>query len=243
MNIYVINKSTVLKDSDIQSWLPAFNVYQRQVRTWWPRPTNLIWCDKDHEPAEAWKVIFADSSDQAGALGYHDFTPGGRPISYVFDKDDMQYGYSVTVTATHEIAEMIADPWISELFQISDQYCFAKEIADAVEADQYGYNITVPGFPPVLCSDFVLPNWFIPGSTGRFDYQKVVSQPLEILLDGYMSVLDVTTGSWTQIYGKKASRQLHAQLASVPEKELKTKDQFSRLARYARSRDPIELPI
>ncbi len=28
MNILVINKSTVLKDAQIQNWLPAFNVYK-----------------------------------------------------------------------------------------------------------------------------------------------------------------------------------------------------------------------
>lgn len=232
MNIYVVNKSTVLSDATIQSWIPAFNKYANQVRLSWPRQAgSVIWVPKEKEPAEAWKVIFADTSDQAGALGYHDFTPGGRPVSYVFAADDIKYGYSPSVTATHEISEMIADPWISELFQVSDNYCYAKEIADPVEADQFSYNIVIPGFPPVLCSDFVFPNWFIPGSTGKFDHQGYVTKPLQLLKGGYMSVL-VSGKGWTQIYGETHD----GTPVAVAADEEKSKNGFGRLERYGRDR-------
>lgn len=227
MNIYVINKSTVLSDLQIQGWIPAFNKFVQHVRYYWPRPSNLIWCDKTHEPSKAWKLIFADTSDEAGALGYHDFTPDGRPISYVFAADDIKYGYSPTVTATHEIAEMIADPWISELFQVTNTELYAKEIGDPVEADELAYNITIEGFGPVLCSDFVLPNWFIPGSTGHFDYARHCDKPLEILAGGYMSVF--TSGSgWSQIghSDKEYSKN-------------KAKHGFGRLERYGRDRSEL----
>lgn len=94
MNIYVVNKSTVVSE----------------------RAGEL-----------AWKVVFADRSKEAGDLGYHDFTPDGRPISYVDAADAKDGGYSIPVTATHEIAEMIADPWVSESFQVSDARFFAKK--------------------------------------------------------------------------------------------------------------------
>jgi len=221
VNIYVLNKSTVLSDKEIQGWIPAFYQFIKDVRRYWPRPANIVWCSKDKEPAEAWKLVFADVSDEAGALGYHDFTPGGRPVSYVFAKDDISDGYSPTVTATHEIAEMIADPWISELFQVSNQYNYAKEIGDPVEADNYGYEITVPGFDPVLCSDFVLPNWFIPGSPPKYDHTGNVTQPLQILSGGYMSVQ--STGAWNQI-------DHEGNIAD------KSKRGYGRLERYGRDR-------
>ena len=31
MNIYVLNKSTAIKDAQIQDWLPAFNVFVGHV--------------------------------------------------------------------------------------------------------------------------------------------------------------------------------------------------------------------
>jgi hypothetical protein len=191
-----------------------------------------VYIDKSHEPKLAWKVIIADTSDEAGALGYHDFTPDGRPISYVFVKDDLKYGYSPTVTATHEIAEMIADPWISQLFQISDTQFFAQEIGDPVEDDSLGYEIKVDPYPSVLCSDFVTPRWFVPGSEGYIlDHCQKVDKPLELLPGGYMSVFTSGHG-WNQIYAQKDT----GTLSKVMSKQ-KLKGRYSRAYKYGRTRE------
>lgn len=229
MNIHILNKSTAVTDAQIQAWLPAFNVFVGHVREWWPRPATLVWTPRDQEPTLGWKLVFADTSDQAGALGYHDFTPDGRPISYVFAKDDLKYGYKPTVTATHEIAEMIADPWISEAFQVSNTQFFAKEICDPCEADEFGYSITADGHPAVQVSDFVLPKWFIPGSTGKFDRNGKIDQPLQLLPGGYMSVF-VSGKGWTQIQAKETGELVAA--GSDP----KGKQGFGRLSKYGRDR-------
>jgi hypothetical protein len=229
MNIYVINKSSVLTDAQIQHWLPAFNVFVGHVRAWWPRPASLVWCPREHEPARAWKLVFADKSDEAGALGYHDFTPDGRPISYVFAADDLQYGYNPTVTATHEIAEMVADPWISELFQISNTQFFAKEVCDPCEADQFAYSIKVAPFAAVQASDFVLPKWFIPGSTGQFDWNKKIDRPLKLLPGGYMSVF-VSGKGWTQVTAQKSGEVVVAGKDTG-------KTAYGRLLKYGRTRE------
>lgn len=229
MNIYVLNKSTAVTDAQIQAWLPAFNVFVGHVRAWWPRPATLVWCPRDREPTLAWKLIFADTSDEAGALGYHDCTPDGRPISYVFAKDDLRYGYNPTVTATHEIAEMIADPWISEAFQVSNTQFFAKEICDPCEADEFAYPITVEPFPTVQVSDFVLPKWFIPGSSGQFDRNGKIDRPLRLLPGGYMSVF-VSGKGWTQVQAKA-----HGELVAAGS-DPKSKQGLGRLSKYGRDR-------
>jgi hypothetical protein len=229
MNIFVVNKSTVLKDAQIQNWLPAFNVYVDHVCEWWPRAVSLVWCPRDKEPALAWKLVFADKSTEAGDLGYHDFTADGRPISYVFAADVKADGSSISVTATHEIAEMIADPWISENFQVSDTRFFAKEICDPCEADEVAYSIKVQPFAAVKVSDFVLPKWFIPGSAGQFDRNKKIDRPLKILPGGYMSVFTPGKG-WTQIGAKKSGR------VTVLGADPKNKGAFGRLTKYGRSR-------
>jgi hypothetical protein len=232
MNIYVINKSTMVNDAQIRRWLPAFNVYVDHVCEWWPRTVSLVWCPADEEPELAWKLVFADRSDEAGDLGYHDFTPDGRPISYVFVADAKESGASTTVTATHEIAEMIADPWISENFQITDTRFFAKEICDPCEADEFGYSIKAQPHPAVKVSDFVLPKWFIPGSTGQFDRNKKIDAPLKILPGGYMSVFTPGRG-WRQIGARKTGR------VAVLGKDPKKKAQFGRLTKYGRHRPAI----
>lgn len=229
MNILVINKSSAVTDAQIQSWLPAFNVFVGHVCEWWPRSVSLVWCPPDKEPPLAWKLVFADKSDQAGDLGYHDFTPDGRPISYVFAADVKADGSSIPVTATHEIAEMIADPWISENFQISNTRFFAKEICDPCEADEFAYSIKVQPFAAVKVSDFVLPKWFIPKSTGQFDRNKKIDAPLKILPGGYMSVF-TAGGGWKQIGASKSGRV--ADLGKDPKK----KGQFGRLTKYGRDR-------
>jgi hypothetical protein len=229
VNIYVINKSTVVTNAQILRWMPAFDVYVDHVCEWWPRSVSLIWCPADQEPALAWKLIFADKNKEAGDLGYHDFTADGRPISYVFAADVKKGGYSIPVTVTHEIAEMIADPWISENFQVSNTRFFAKEICDPCEADEFAYSIKVNPFPAVKVSDFVLPKWFIPKSTGQFDRNKKIDEPLKILPDGYMSVFTPGRG-WRQIGAKKGRRV--ALLGNDP----KHKGQFGRLTKYGRDR-------
>ena len=229
MNILVINKSSAVTDAQIQNWLPAFNVYVGHVCEWWPRAVSLVWCPRDKEPELAWKLVFAVKRDEAGDLGYHDFTPDGRPISYVFAADVKADGSSVPVTATHEIAEMIADPWISENFQILNTRFFAKEICDPCEADEFAYSIKVQPFAAVKVSDFVLPKWFIPKSTGQFDRNKKIDAPLKILPGGYMSVF-TATGGWKQIGARKGGRV--ARLGQDPKK----KGQFGRLTKYGRDR-------
>jgi hypothetical protein len=233
MNILVVNKSTVLEDAQVQNWLPAFNVYVDHVSEWWPRSVTLIWCPREKEPELAWKLVFADRSDEAGDLGYHDFTADGRPVSYVFAADAKDDGSSVTVTATHEIAEMIADPWISENIQVSDHRFFAKEICDPCEADEFAYSIRVKPFPAIKVSDFVLPKWFIPGSTGQFDRHKKIDRPLQVLPGGYMSVYTPGRG-WLQMGATKRRRV--AVLGDDP----KGKGRYGRLTKYGRAR-PVRL--
>src|SRR6266581_3514657 len=97
--------------------------------------------------------------DFAGALGYHDLTKQGLPLGKVFAGSDMKLGYNWTVTASHELLEMLADPDINLTAFVQDSdtsgILYAYETADACEADEYGYKID-----GVLVSDFVFPSWF-----------------------------------------------------------------------------------
>jgi hypothetical protein len=64
-------------------------------------------------PAGSWWLVLLDDSDQANALGYHDLTNEGLPIGKVFVASDLKAGTSWTVTASHELLEMLGDPNIN----------------------------------------------------------------------------------------------------------------------------------
>lgn len=233
-----MNKSSVLQDAEIQAWLPGLNKFMADVRYYWPRPANLIWCPNEKEPALAWKVIFADTTDQAGALAYHDFTPDGRPISYVFAKTLLDGGYSVTVGACHEIAEMLADPFCACAEQMTNSTFYAREICDPVEDDSEGYIIRTPGFPDVLASNFVTPRYFIPGTPDlyKLDKQGNIDTPGAVNPGGYMYVF-VSGRGWKPIYSDKETGEVKR--ASLH--DLKGKSVWGRMVKYGRELDS-ELP-
>ena len=191
MNIWITNKSTVVAYTEAQQWMPALQQFAHLVAMGW----NLITPTLHYGPPpdqERWQILILDNSDQAGALGYHDFTPGGKPIAKVFAKTDQQYQASVTVTLTHELAEMMVDPYIALAAQTDASSFYAYEVGDPVEADTDGF--TVDG---VLCSDFALPNWFIPGAPKPYDHRLLCTTPLQIRPGGYAQ--KYVNGQWTQL--------------------------------------------
>ncbi len=139
------------------------------------------------------------------ALGYHELTSHGTPLGKVFAKLDLQSGSSWTVTLSHELLEILADPWINWCAMGSDSKIYALEVCDAVEADELGYAID-----GVLVSDFITLAWYEPISADRLDFKKHVSKELELVRGGYISVFDLTRG-WTQINarGDGGPRMVH----------------------------------
>src|SRR5262249_14726958 len=164
-----------------------------------------------------WWLVILDNSDQAGALGYHDITNEGLPIGKIFAKTDQQYGTSWTVTASHELLEMLGDPDINlaTFVQSSDTagILYAYEVADACEADDFGYKID-----NVLVSDFVFPSWFeaFRKAGSQSDYGKQIQKPFQLPPGGYISYSDVATGSgWQQKTPQKSPRSKYAARAPV----------------------------
>ena len=79
MHIYLTNHSTVVKTADLAAELPAYQHYANLVcSAWGLRSVTLSMASP---PANSWQIVVLDDADQAGALGYHDFQPGGQPIS------------------------------------------------------------------------------------------------------------------------------------------------------------------
>lgn len=147
-------------------------------------------------PLHSWWMIVANTSDFAGAAGYHDTTPEGLPLGKTFVKAEIDAGRPWTTTLSHELLEMLADPDISQCVEYSGsikRIFFALEVCDPCQDDQFGYSIG-----QVLVSDFVLPGWFHNYRNYPFyDFAKRTKKPLEVLKGGYISVFD--QGRWREV--------------------------------------------
>ena len=148
----------------------------------WGTPAKL---KKAKRPVPGtWTMVFLDEPDAPNALGYHDLTKHGLPLSKVFVKPTLKNGDKVSVTACHELAEMMVDPAINLWAEGPDNSLYAYEMCDAVEEEEF----LIDG---IAMSDFVYPAYFEffrkPKST-QFDYLKKISRPYQILPGGYSIV-------------------------------------------------------
>jgi hypothetical protein len=165
----------------------------------WGYPAKL-YVTQNPKPDE-WQVVFMDDADAADALGYHDLTKNGQPISKIFVKTTIAAGEKVSVTASHELMEMLIDPGAQLWAQSDDGKFYAYEMCDACEEEEYQID-------GIAVSDFVHPAffepWHKPGSA-QFDHLKRISRPFQTLKNGYQIVSDGKSS--TEIFGSRAKER------------------------------------
>src|ERR1700676_2293274 len=92
IQIRITNDSTVLTDLQVQTCMAALQaqVHEDFFPSPWGVDAELTFMPKGQSPMPGqWQLVFADDSDQAGALGYHETTFNGDPIGYCFAKTSM----------------------------------------------------------------------------------------------------------------------------------------------------------
>jgi len=222
MQIAILNQSTALTDAQVAAVLPALQIQvTNHFAPAWGRGATIMKVGA-MRPA-AWQLVFLDNADQANALGYHDLTAQGLPLGKVFVKTTMQSGQNWTITASHELLEMLGDPDINLAAEVDNAGAPSKflayEACDPCEGDQYGYPITAKGFAPVIVSDFILPSYFMVNGQAPFDFQKNITKPFQILTDGYLGELDLNnlSAGWQQVQrteGKGIFKMSKAEMTS-----------------------------
>lgn len=199
--IACFNQATVDMGVDLDKLIAAMQMYvDKYVAPVWGTPAKLV--KTNGFVKDQWAVVFLDDADQPGALAYHDLTPSGLPLSKVFVKTTLKNGELVSVSASHELVEMLVDPAINLMTTGPDpKLIYAYESADPVEALSFKVN----GIP---MSNFVYPSYFEtfhkPKSV-QFDHMKAVTKPFQVLKDGYQIIFK--NGKWSQVYGSKAKQQ------------------------------------
>jgi hypothetical protein len=151
---------------------------------------------------DTWAMVFLDDADTSGALAYHDLTPDGFPLSKVFVRTTIQNGDLVSVSASHELVEMLVDPAINLMTTGPDpKTMYAYESADPVEALTFNVN-------NIAMSDFVYPSYFEgfrKAGSVKFDHLGKVQKPFQILKGGYQIIFK--NGKWSQVFASAAKER------------------------------------
>lgn len=196
--IAVINEC-ILSDGELAKVVAALQIQVTRdfAPAWGGDGANLIFVPRGTAPpAGSWWLVALGKSDLAGDLGYHEMTDAGNPLGKAFVEDDIAHGLSWSVTLSHELLEMLADPQANQVVVTPDGREFAREVCDPCEDDQFAYRID-----GVRVSDFVLPCYFTrsDGET-RFSFTGALRAPAPALLTGgYLS--ELVGGAWTQNFG------------------------------------------
>jgi len=222
--IACFNKADTPLGIDLDTLIKAMQLYvDAHVAPVWGTPAKLI--KSKNFIKDAWAMVFLDDADEPGALAYHDLTPEGLPLSKVFVKTIRKAKQSVSVSASHELVEMLVDPAINimttgpdlqtsyahenpdpeddvVLYESADEITFyAYESADPVEDLAFKVN-------GVEMSDFVYPAYFEdfhePGSV-TFDHMNKVKRPFQILAGGYQTIF--RNGRWSDLFATKAKQK------------------------------------
>ena len=193
--IACFNKATVDPGVGFDDLVAALQLYvDKYVAPVWGTPARLV--KTKGFVKKAWAMVLLDDADQPGALAYHDLTPGGLPLARVFVRTTLEHNELVSVSASHELVEMLVDPAINMLSTGPDgSTMYAYESADPVEALSFKVN-------GIAMSDFVYPSFFEgfrKRASTRFDHMNKVKKPFEILAGGYQIIFK--DGEWSQIFG------------------------------------------
>ena len=199
--IAVFNKATIDLQVDLQKLIAAMQAYiNNYIVPIWATPATLV-KSQDFIP-HAWAMVFLDDADQPGALAYHDLTPDGFPVAKVFVRTTLQNGDLVSVSASHELVEMLVDPAINLMTTGPDpKTIYAYESADPVEELSFPVN-------GIQMSNFVYPAYFEsfhkPGSV-KFDQMGKVNKPFQILSGGYQIIFK--GNKWSQVHGSASKEK------------------------------------
>lgn len=200
VTIACINKASVDLGAPFDKLTAALQAcYDQYFLPVWGYPVHLY--NTDEAKPSDWQLIYFDNADQAGALGYHDLTQDGQPISKIFVKTTIDDKQQVSVTACHELFEMAIDPVANLWAQASNGTEYAYEVCDPVEEDTFEVN-------GIAMSNFVHPAWFEPFKHPpgtKFDHLGLLKAPYAMTKGGYVIIMN--KGKVSQKYGSKAKER------------------------------------
>jgi len=190
----------------VNSVAAALNIQvTRDLPQFWPVTATVMHLpDPKKVPAAVWPVQLVKTlpPDEGGFHTDKHKQPYARVIATT--KSD---GW--TIAASHEVLEMLVDPYGNRMQssvaieivgkKIEDgtgQFGYLVEACDPCEADKYAYSIS--GVP---VSDFITPHFYDPLVTPgtRYSFTGAIKAPRQILPGGYISWVNPEKDEWQQL--------------------------------------------
>jgi hypothetical protein len=204
--IAIVNASTIRLGYSFPKLVTALRKFLRQhfVPVWGCPARLKVYKSVDEIPDCEWPFLFIDDADAANALGYHDLTEKGQPVSKVFVRTTTEAGEQVSVTACHELAEVLIDPGAQLWAQKDGETFVAYETADPVEEQTFEVN----GIP---MSNFVYPSYFEnfhEAGSIKFDHLGLLTKPFDLAPGGYLIISKA--GAVSEIFGSREKAERFA---------------------------------
>ncbi len=208
IKISVINKYPDISDNEVERVMKAIQIQvKNDFSPIWGQDAEItFYRNNEVAPSDTWQLFILGTSNDADELGIHDLSKNKLPMGKVFAKTVKKKNQEWSVCASHEILEMLSDPYINK-YAIKHNIdgtlvSYAYENCDACESDEYGYKIDVDG-NAVLVSDFLFPAWFsdiIHPIETQFDKEGHIKSSFQILKNCYTSISN--GNGLVQIYGE-----------------------------------------
>jgi hypothetical protein len=182
----------------------SIQVTRDLTQFWTVQATVSVLPNPSKIPAGVWPVFLVKSLPP-GEGGFH-MDQHNQPYSKVIASPTSD---EWTMDASHEVLEMLVDPYGNRLQnstsieivngQIQDgtgQFGYLVEACDPCEADQYGYAIN-----GIAVSDFITPHFYDPVVTPgtRYSFTGAIKTPRQILPGGYISWVNHETNQMQQL--------------------------------------------
>jgi hypothetical protein len=177
----------------------------RDLPQFWPVSATVTYLpNRDKIPAGIWPVQLVKTlpPDEGGFHSDKHKQPYAKVIA---SKSDPSW----TIDASHEILEMLVDPYGNRMQssvaieivrgKIQDstgQYGYLVEACDPCEDNSYAYTIN-----GVAVSDFITPHFYDPMVTSgtRYSFTGAIKGPRQILPGGYISWVNTAIDEWQQL--------------------------------------------
>jgi len=194
-------------DADlVHSAAAALNLQvTRDLPQFWPITATVMYLPSPKKiPAGVWPVQLVRTlpPDEGGFHSDKHRQPYSKVIA---SKKDSTW----TIDASHEILEMLVDPYGNRMQssvaieivggEIKDgtgQYGYLVEACDPCEDNRYAYTIN-----GIAVSDFITPHYYDPVVTPgtRYSFTGAIKGPRQILPGGYISWVDTEKDEWQQL--------------------------------------------
>jgi len=209
MTVIQVGLVDTTKEIDVNLVQAAANALNLQVTRdlpqFWPVTATVIYlADPEKVPAGVWPVQLVKTLPPNEG-GFHS-DKHKQPYSKVITK---RSDPTWTIDASHEILEMLVDPYGNRMQssvaieivndKIQDgtgQFGYLVEACDPCEDNNYAY--TVNG---IAVSDFITPRFYDPVVTPgtRYSFTGAVKGPRQILPGGYISWVNAEKDVWQQL--------------------------------------------